>query len=178
MVDFLVKCRFLHDETNTGASAHVRPHHPYLRMDESFAFRQNEVATQKAGKSLRIGESIYSQPAAAEVNGRNICLIALSVFQAQGDPCSSPETAMTQQGQPLLSVRLSVRYPGRPCILRDAAFEIQPGEILGLVRQSGSGKSTLALAILGLLDMKRGRAEGSIHYCGTLASGSLPSDDG
>ena len=74
---------------------------------------------------------------------------------------------MTNTIQPLLSVHLSVRYRDKPSVLRDVALEIQPGEILGLVGQSGSGKSTLALAILGLLDMKHARAEGSIHFCGS-----------
>src|SRR6185436_15407933 len=48
---------------------------------------------------------------------------------------------------PLLSLRLSADYPGRP-VFRDLALNIRPGEILGLVGQSGSGKSTLALSIL------------------------------
>ncbi len=74
---------------------------------------------------------------------------------------------MTSPPEPLLSLHLSVRYPGKPWVLHDVVLEIQPGEILGLVGQSGSGKSTLALAILGLLDRKRAHAEGSIHFCGT-----------
>ncbi len=74
---------------------------------------------------------------------------------------------MTSPPEPLLSMHLSVRYPGKPWVLHDVVLEIQPGEILGLVGQSGSGKSTLALAILGLLDRKRAHAEGSIHFCGT-----------
>jgi len=36
--------------------------------------------------------------------------------------------------------------------------------VLGLVGQSGCGKSTLALAILRLLHLKGGKAEGSIHF--------------
>jgi ABC-type dipeptide/oligopeptide/nickel transport system ATPase component len=78
---------------------------------------------------------------------------------------------MTNSAQPLLSLRLSVRYPGKSWVLRDVALEIQPGEILGLVGQSGSGKSTLALAILGLLDIKHAHAEGSIQFCGTESLG-------
>jgi ABC-type glutathione transport system ATPase component len=62
----------------------------------------------------------------------------------------------------LLSAQLSVRYAGKPAVLRDVRLEIQRGEVLGLVGQSGSGKSTLALAILGLLD-KRARVEGTIR---------------
>ncbi len=66
------------------------------------------------------------------------------------------------QNQILLSAQLSVRYAGKPAVLRGVCLEIQRGEVLGLVGQSGSGKSTLALAILGLLD-KRAQVEGTIR---------------
>ena len=68
------------------------------------------------------------------------------------------------QNQALLSARLSVRYAGKPAVLRDVQIEIQRGEVLGLVGQSGSGKSTLAMAILGLLDRKRSQTEGKIRF--------------
>jgi ABC-type dipeptide/oligopeptide/nickel transport system ATPase component len=68
------------------------------------------------------------------------------------------------QNQALLSARFSVRYAGKPPVLRDVQIEIQRGEVLGLVGQSGSGKSTLAMAILGLLDKKRAHAEGNIRF--------------
>jgi ABC-type glutathione transport system ATPase component len=68
------------------------------------------------------------------------------------------------QNQTLLSARFSVRYAGKPPVLRDVQLEIQRGEVLGLVGQSGSGKSTLAMAILGLLDKKRSPAEGTIKF--------------
>jgi len=63
----------------------------------------------------------------------------------------------------LLSTHLSVSYAGK-AVLRDVEFEIRRGEVLGLVGQSGSGKSTLAMAILGLLDAKRSRVEGTINF--------------
>jgi ABC-type glutathione transport system ATPase component len=66
--------------------------------------------------------------------------------------------------QALLSARISVRYGEKPPVLREVEIEIQHGEVLGLVGQSGSGKSTLAMAILGLLDKKRVKAEGSIKF--------------
>jgi ABC-type glutathione transport system ATPase component len=66
------------------------------------------------------------------------------------------------QNEILLSAQLSVRYAGKPAVLRDVRLEIKRGEVLGLVGQSGSGKSTLALAILGLLD-KRAHVEGAIR---------------
>jgi ABC-type dipeptide/oligopeptide/nickel transport system ATPase component len=68
------------------------------------------------------------------------------------------------QNQILLSARFSVRYAGKPPVLRGVKLEIQRGEVLGLVGQSGSGKSTLAMAILGLLDKKRSPAEGTIRF--------------
>jgi peptide/nickel transport system ATP-binding protein len=66
--------------------------------------------------------------------------------------------------QPLLSANVSVRYAGKPAVLRDVRFDIQPGEVLGLVGQSGSGKSTLAMTILGLLDKRRSLVEGAIKF--------------
>jgi peptide/nickel transport system ATP-binding protein len=70
------------------------------------------------------------------------------------------------KSQPLLSMRLSVHYR-RKTVLRDVAFDIAPGEILGLVGQSGSGKSSLALAVLGLLEMENGQADGNIDFAGS-----------
>ena len=66
----------------------------------------------------------------------------------------------------LLSAELTVRYPGKPPVLRGVMLEIAPGEIMGLVGQSGSGKSTLALAILGLLGRQRAMVEGNILFQG------------
>jgi ABC-type dipeptide/oligopeptide/nickel transport system ATPase component len=64
--------------------------------------------------------------------------------------------------QPLLSLQLSADYPGKSAVLREVHLELHRGEILGLVGQSGCGKSTLSLAILKLLHLKRGRAQGRI----------------
>lgn len=66
----------------------------------------------------------------------------------------------------LLSLDITVSYPHKAQVLQDLALEIREGEILGLVGQSGCGKSTLALAILNLLHLKRGRAEGCIDFKG------------
>lgn len=66
----------------------------------------------------------------------------------------------------LLTANLSAGYPGRRAVLQDAAFEILPGEIVGLVGESGSGKSTVALAILRLLQFKGGTAKGEVRFGG------------
>jgi peptide/nickel transport system ATP-binding protein len=65
---------------------------------------------------------------------------------------------------PLLSVNLSAGFPGRAEILRSLSLNVGRGEVLGLVGQSGCGKSTLALAILRLLHLKGGRADGTIFF--------------
>jgi ABC-type dipeptide/oligopeptide/nickel transport system ATPase component len=80
-----------------------------------------------------------------------------------------PEQATAEQmagPQPLLALRLSVSYPGKPDVLRDLSLDLRRGEILGLVGQSGCGKSTLALAILKLLHLKNARAKGSVSFEG------------
>ena len=72
-------------------------------------------------------------------------------------------SAAVHSNDALLSAQLSVSYAGK-AVLRGVEFEIRRGEVLGLVGQSGSGKSTLAMAILGLLDAKRARVEGTINF--------------
>jgi ABC-type glutathione transport system ATPase component len=66
----------------------------------------------------------------------------------------------------MLHVELTADYPNKPHVLRDVAFDISPGEVLGLVGQSGSGKSTLALALLRLLHYRGGSVRGKILFEG------------
>ncbi|MGA7752195.1 MAG: ABC transporter ATP-binding protein [Candidatus Sulfotelmatobacter sp.] len=72
--------------------------------------------------------------------------------------------AEQRENDVLLSACVSVRYGSKPPVLRDVKLDIRQGEVLGLVGQSGSGKSTLAMTILGLLERKRVRVEGSIEF--------------
>ncbi len=66
----------------------------------------------------------------------------------------------------LLSVHLTVTYGDKAPVLRGLRLDLKAGEVLGLVGHSGCGKSSLALAILGLLNMKGGKAAGSILWNG------------
>ena len=67
---------------------------------------------------------------------------------------------------PLLSVCLTAGYGCKPPVLHSTFLQMRRGEVLGLIGQSGSGKSTLALAILRLLELKGGKAEGSVFFEG------------
>ncbi|MCU1336764.1 MAG: oligopeptide/dipeptide transporter,ATP-binding protein C-terminal domain [Bryobacterales bacterium] len=67
---------------------------------------------------------------------------------------------------PLLSLNVSVDYPGKTGVLRNVTLDVHAGEIVGLVGQSGSGKSTLAMTILRLVELNGGRARGSIRFHG------------
>lgn len=67
---------------------------------------------------------------------------------------------------PLLTTRVSAGYASRSAVLRDAALEISPGEIVGLVGESGSGKSTMALALTRLLQYRGGWVRGEIRFAG------------
>lgn len=68
--------------------------------------------------------------------------------------------------EPFLSLCLSVDLPGKPQVLRNLFLQMRKGEILGLVGQSGAGKSTLALAILRLLELRGGKATGTLSFQG------------
>ncbi|MBV8205732.1 MAG: ABC transporter ATP-binding protein [Acidobacteria bacterium] len=65
---------------------------------------------------------------------------------------------------PLLSTSLTVAWSGKLPVLREVAFEMARGEILGLAGSSGSGKSTLALALLNLLDRRRATISGHVTF--------------
>ncbi len=70
------------------------------------------------------------------------------------------------QTKPLLEVRhLRVEFPtrrGTLLALDDVAFDIAPGEILGVVGESGAGKSLTGAAIIGLLEPPGRVASGEI----------------
>ncbi|RWK47789.1 MAG: ABC transporter ATP-binding protein [Mesorhizobium sp.] len=68
---------------------------------------------------------------------------------------------------PLISVQgVGVAFAGqRGSALRGIAFDLMPGEILGIVGESGSGKSVMCRAIAGLLPPSAG-VEGQMNFEG------------
>lgn len=68
--------------------------------------------------------------------------------------------------EPFLSITLNVHYRNRKDVLKNVFLQMRQGEVLGLIGQSGSGKSTLALSILRLLELKGGKATGTIFLNG------------
>src|SRR5881398_716152 len=67
---------------------------------------------------------------------------------------------------PLLSVQdLVVEFPTRRGLLRAldrVSFDIEPGEVLGVVGESGAGKSLTGAAIIGLLEPPGRVASGQV----------------
>jgi ABC-type glutathione transport system ATPase component len=61
----------------------------------------------------------------------------------------------------LIRVALEATYGAKP-ILRDIRFELQRGEVLGLVGSSGAGKSTLVQSLMGLLPWRGGSVRGEV----------------
>jgi ABC-type glutathione transport system ATPase component len=67
--------------------------------------------------------------------------------------------------EPLLCVHLDAGYSGKP-VLSDICFELEAGQVLGLVGASGAGKSTLVLSLLGLLPWRGGQVTGNVAFEG------------
>lgn len=59
--------------------------------------------------------------------------------------------------QPVLSVQdLSGGYSINRPVLHDISFQVQPGELVGLIGLNGAGKSTTMKHILGLMHPQKG----------------------
>ncbi|AEQ51213.1 ABC transporter ATP-binding protein [Pelagibacterium halotolerans] len=73
---------------------------------------------------------------------------------------------------PILSVRNISKAFGAIRAVNDVSFDVQPGEILGLIGPNGSGKSTLFNCVLGQLLPDHG----TVHINGNSVSGKRACD--
>jgi oligopeptide/dipeptide ABC transporter ATP-binding protein len=65
-----------------------------------------------------------------------------------------------------LTVRYETRDGASVVAVREVSFELEPGEVLGLLGESGCGKTTLLLAVLGLLPPSARVSGGAIRLRG------------
>ena len=88
---------------------------------------------------------------------------------------------LSQANTPLLEVcNLSVEFPLRREVLKvvdSVSFNVQHGEILGIVGESGAGKSMTGSAIIGLIDPPGHISEGEIVFNGELVNGASVNGD-
>lgn len=78
---------------------------------------------------------------------------------------TSIEMSAEESMKPLLRVHLDAGYSGKS-VLRDIRFDLERGQVIGLVGASGAGKSTLVLSLLGLLPWRGGRVTGTVELEG------------
>src|ERR671923_1888992 len=74
--------------------------------------------------------------------------------------------------EPVLSIRdLTVEFTTEDGIVRavtGVSYDLQPGEVLGIIGESGSGKSVSTMSILGLIPQPPGRiVSGEAMFKGT-----------
>lgn len=89
-------------------------------------------------------------------------------------PKADPQSAAAYPTKSLLCVEnLTVSYnPNSPPVVDDVSFEINGGEILGLVGESGAGKSTVGRALIGLIE-----GQGQVSGQGRLEDAPLFTED-
>jgi ABC-type glutathione transport system ATPase component len=81
----------------------------------------------------------------------------------------------------LLRVRnLTIRYKTHGQEMHQAvdevSFNVEAGEVVGLMGESGCGKSSTALALLGLLERQKAEISGSVALCGRELIGMTESE--
>ncbi|MDR7333649.1 ATP-binding cassette domain-containing protein [Roseateles asaccharophilus] len=84
----------------------------------------------------------------------------------------------TSTHQPILQVRSLAKAFGGNKVLQDVSFDVQPGEIVGLLGPNGSGKSTLLNTITGFEAIDAGQVLLQGKSIGALPAHRIVSDEG
>ncbi len=81
------------------------------------------------------------------------------ILDSQPEPAFRPHRALPPQVQGKVAFEgVSFRYaPNLRCVLSDVSFEVEPGEVIGVVGISGAGKTTLMRLLQRLYTPERGR---------------------
>jgi ATP-binding cassette subfamily B protein len=120
------------------------------------------LGTMLAAAALAAG---FLEPLATMIETGLRLQLLRSYMERISDVLDAPRE---QEGQNVASAhRLSGRVraegvsfgygPLAPMVVKDVSFEVQPGQLLGIVGRSGSGKSTLACLLLGMYPPTSGR---------------------
>ncbi|HEY0835135.1 MAG TPA: type I secretion system permease/ATPase, partial [Azospirillum sp.] len=113
----------------------------------------NLMAGRVLAPAQRLGQ-LWQQFQQARVSVRRLG----DIMNVQREPVRRSATTLSELRGRVTFERVGFRYaPGGPAVLRGVSFDVQPGEVVGIVGSSGSGKSTLAKLIQQLYPAESGR---------------------
>jgi len=94
----------------------------------------------------------------------------MSTLSQLDNPVREPVISLGPSGTLLAIKGLAITVPGpkgRVEAIHGAAFDVRPGEAVGLVGESGSGKTLTCRAVLGVLPRGCEVSKGSVSFAGT-----------
>ncbi|WP_297185321.1 ABC transporter ATP-binding protein [uncultured Corynebacterium sp.] len=126
-----------------GGDAEIRVAQHKKRWEELRRMRhQAEAGADGKGSDRRRGKSLNGYGGDVEARSRQV----------------APEATVGEAGA--IHVReLTFGYPGGPDVLKSVSFDVQPGEVVGVVGKNGCGKSTLVKLLCGLYKPEAGTIE-------------------